>query len=448
MALPGVWVFLSEWVEKKSYWFWPTQKLSIMLSRKGDTPTPRKSMRKQQVVSSWAEASFGRSMSQKWKEEALSGAQGGRDLVVNRWLARATLDIIGEAAFNYDFGTLDNQENKVSKAYHNMFSKSLLHPPRWDVLFKATWKYWPAAVLDLVQYIPTREYTHFRRTRGIIEGVAQELVDAKKSALLSGDPKSKDIMSILVKANASEDPKSRLSDEEMIAQMATLTLAGHETTSNTLSWALWEIAKLPEYQETMRAEIASVRGKVAERGDNDFTMEDLESMTYVNAALKETLRYHPVVFHMTRAAVQDDVIPLSKPIHSKSGDAISEIPVSAGQSVLISVCAYNRLVDVWGEDAQEFNPMRWIDNPTEKEVKVGVYSNLMTFSGGIRSCIGWRFTLLETLSLLVELIENFRFSLSSEEAEIMRVPAGIMIPMVRGRMGEGTQMPLHVSLVQ
>ena len=79
---------------------------------------------------------------------------------------------------------------------------------------------------------------------------------------------------------------------------------------------------------------------------------------------------------MTRAAVQADVIPLSKPIHSKSGDTISEIPISAGQSVLISVCAYNRLVDVWGEDAQEFNPMRWIDNLTEKEVKVGVYSNL------------------------------------------------------------------------
>ena len=79
---------------------------------------------------------------------------------------------------------------------------------------------------------------------------------------------------------------------------------------------------------------------------------------------------------MTREAVHDDVIPLSKPIQSKSGNTISEIPICAGQSVLISVCAYNRLVDVWGEDAQEFNPRRWIDNSTEKEVKVGVYSNL------------------------------------------------------------------------
>ena len=57
-------------------------------------------------------------------------------------------------------------------------------------------------------------------------------------------------------------------------------------------------------------------------------------------------------------------------------------------------------------------------------------------------------SLLESISLLVELIENFKFSLPSEEAEIMRVPAGIMIPMVSGRLGEGAQMPLHVSLVQ
>ena len=68
--------------------------------------------------------------------------------------------------------------------------------------------------------------------------------------------------------------------------MATLTLAGHETTANTLTWALWELSKIPEFQEKMRAEIAIVRGKITERGDSDFTVEDLESMQYVNAALK------------------------------------------------------------------------------------------------------------------------------------------------------------------
>lgn len=79
---------------------------------------------------------------------------------------------------------------------------------------------------------------------------------------------------------------------------------------------------------------------------------------------------------MMRVAVQDDVIPLSKPILSKTGATITDIPVSAGQSVLISICAYNRLTDLWGEDAHEYNPMRWIHPTAEKDIKVGVYANL------------------------------------------------------------------------
>ena len=147
----------------------------------------------------------------------------------------------------------------------------------------------------------------------------------------------------------------------MISQMATLTLAGHETTANTMSWMLWELSKLPEYQEKMRAEIAVYRAKLAERGAADFSIEDLESMPCVNAALKvcpgwrlmmcdahylvqESLRYHPAVYHISRVAEQDDVIPLALPIHSKSGEVINEIPVSKGTPVLIDICAYNRCV--------------------------------------------------------------------------------------------------------
>ena len=71
--------------------------------------------------------------------------------------------------------------------------------------------------------------------------------------------------------------------------MATLTLAGHETTANTLSWALWELSKMPDYQAKMRAEIAAARAKLGERGGTDFTLEDIESMELVNAALKVSM---------------------------------------------------------------------------------------------------------------------------------------------------------------
>ena len=92
---------------------------------------------------------------------------------------------------------------------------------------------------------------------------------------------------MIVQANASEDPAYALSDVEMISQMATLTLAGHETTANTLTWTLWELAKHPEWQDKMRVEIADWRAKLAERGPGlDFGMEELEGMPVLNAVMK------------------------------------------------------------------------------------------------------------------------------------------------------------------
>ena len=89
-----------------------------------------------------------------------------------------------------------------------------------------------------------------------------------------------------VKANASEDPKTQLTYTEMTAQMQSLTFAGHETTASTLSWMFWELAKHPEYQVKMRAEIRATRAAVLARGDTSFTIDDLDSMTSVMNAIK------------------------------------------------------------------------------------------------------------------------------------------------------------------
>lgn len=71
-----------------------------------------------------------------------------------------------------------------------------------------------------------------------------------------------------------------------MAQMLTLTFAGHETTANTMSWMFWELAKHPEYQARMRDEIRAVRAAMIARGDDRFTIDDLDSMTTVMNAIK------------------------------------------------------------------------------------------------------------------------------------------------------------------
>ena len=73
----------------------------------------------------------------------------------------------------------------------------MLHPPKWDILFKALWSYIPERILYYVKYIPSREYSRFRRTLSLIEGVSRGLVNEKRAAYLAGDAKSKDIMTLL-----------------------------------------------------------------------------------------------------------------------------------------------------------------------------------------------------------------------------------------------------------
>jgi cytochrome P450 len=63
-------------------------------------------------------------------------------------------------------------------------------------------------------------------------------------------------------------------------------LAGHETTASTMNWVLWELSKDPEYQALCREEIAHIRSQVIVRGEEDFSITDLENMPYVTAVIK------------------------------------------------------------------------------------------------------------------------------------------------------------------
>ena len=170
----------------------------------------------------------------------------------------------------------------------------------------------------------------------------------------------------VVKANSSADAKTRLDDEELIAEMYSLTLAGHETTSSTLSFLLYELARHPEYQERMRQEIREARARVIARGGTELKPEDLDSLTQsVNAikastthyrcpwigkscdlidacVMQETLRLHPIVVGLPRVAVKDDVIPLAHPIVSTTGEQIAEVPIKAGQVFYASFVGYQR----------------------------------------------------------------------------------------------------------
>ncbi|KAJ7691702.1 cytochrome P450 [Mycena rosella] len=333
-------------------------------------------------------------LSTQWKELLAIDMSA----VVNtpRWFSRFFLDVIGEVAFDYQFSATDDEDDPFAIALSSV-APGLTIPSKLAIFILALVEFLPPKMIHLfMEYAPVKALQNSRRVTRIAVGVAKDLVDEKAEALIAGKGK-RDIMSLLVKANASANLRMNLSETEMLAQMQTIMQAGHETTANTLSWTMFELTQHPDVQSKLRAEIRVAESAMHARGATEFTYVDFEAMPYTVAVMKETLRFHPVAYSSVREAARDEVLPLSTPIVTKSGKTITELPIPKDMILVISNAGYNRL------DAQVFNPERWLNGTVQTTTSVGVYGNLMTFGSGHRACIGWRIAVYEYQAFLVEL---------------------------------------------
>ncbi|KAK0493395.1 cytochrome P450 [Armillaria luteobubalina] len=166
-------------------------------------------------------------------------------------------------------------------------------------------------------------------------------------------------------------------------------------------------------------------------------------MLWLNACIKETVRLHPLAQSLFRQTAQDDVLPLAEPIITSDGKSCSQVPIAKGQVVMASIYTYNRLPSVWGDDADEWNPNRFLDGRDIKQTSLGVMricmvlSVLLTFSASIRGCIGWRFAVMELQSVVTELLSEFEFSMPKGVYRLQHGPAGIvLIPIVPERQSK------------
>jgi cytochrome P450 len=127
----------------------------------------------------------------------------------------------------------------------------------------------------------------------------------------------------------------------------------------------------------------------------------LDKLPWLDAVVRETLRLDAPVPGINRSAVKSEMLPLSRPYVDQDGVLHESIAISEGDSLWIPLMVVNRSVELWGPDAKEWKPERWIDGsghdgvPEAVKIIPGVYSNTMSFFGGIHSCIGFRFALYE-----------------------------------------------------
>lgn len=374
----------------------------------------------------------------KWND--ITGAEGSV-INIHDWLSRATLDVIGDSSFTYKFNSVegDYKSTELGEALDDLFIDFGLYPARTSLVYNALLRVCAEPIANLLKWLPNRQNDRLNQFFNLSVRVVRRIIDNRGAAALEGE---KDILSILLRAKDSKDPSKALSDTELIAQLTLMIIAGHDTTAATLTWMFWELAKDPKSQERIRAEIREHRIRVG--NGVDFSGQDYDAMTYLNASLKEALRLHPVLNTLVRQASEDVVLPLAEPLMTKKG-LVTGIPVSKNQDLQISLAGYNRLPSVWGEDAEKWNPDRWIGKDWSKTVSVGMTSNLMTFSGGVQGCIGWKFGYMEAQAMAAHMLETFEFSIPADQPKILRLPTAVMLPLVEGQLEKGIQMPLLVK---
>lgn len=381
----------------------------------------------------------------KFKEAIARNNNAPTVIDVHPWMGRTTLDAVGAAAFDYQFNAVEDGTNPLLKAYYNLFADTFFERTDGIVLFEELLSRLPEWTHTLMRNLPNPQMRRLKAYMKIAREVAQSILNRQSRLIQAGKEGSKDVMSILIRANFSENPANKLSDEEILCQLTTLNLAGHETTANTITWALYELSRHQDFQTEVREEIAATRARAAQRGDTELSVTDLDSMKCLLALMKETLRYHPIVTTLIRSAAKDDVIPLSQPIQSKEGITLTSIPVKKGQRVMLSIAGYHRLKSVWGDDTDVWRPHRFLEGVEgHQTTALGVTANVATFSSGLRSCIGWRFAMIEMQTILIELLENFEFLPPPGNIEIIRAATGLMTPMVKDSPTRKSELPLTV----
>jgi cytochrome P450 len=302
------------------------------------------------------------------------------------WASRATLDIIGVAGMGQDFGAIQNPDTELNQTYRKVFK-----PSRGAAIMGLLNMFLPGW---LVRNLPVKRNGEIGAAAAVIRNTCRQLIRAKKDKLEKNELKDIDILSVALESGG-------FSEDNLIDQLMTFLAAGHETTATAMTWATYLLCVHPGVQARLREEI---RGRLPSLDDDEtVTSQQIDTMPYLNAVCNEILRYFPPVPLTLRDAAHDTIL---------LGHNIPK-----GTRVMLIPWAVNKSVDLWGKDADTFDPERWLySEKNPHSASGGATSNYsyLTFLHGPRSCIGQGFAKAEFACLLAAWIGRFEFELNDE----------------------------------
>ena len=180
---------------------------------------------------------------------------------------------------------------------------------------------------------------------------------------------------------------------ELRSQLLNVLMAGRDTTVGTMSWIFHSLARYPRVFLKLREAVVEDFG-TAKNPRKPITFENMKACTYLQYVISETLRLYPNVAMNSRRATRDTTLP-------KGGGCTGESPiyVRRGQEVNYYAIAMHRREDIWGKDADEFVPERWIGRRHGWEY--------LPFNGGPRTCPGQQFALTEAAFVTIKVLQRF-----------------------------------------
>ncbi len=319
-----------------------------------------------------------------------------------------TLDILGEIAFAHDFCGMQTIQEWATNNSDTAKAKIDELPQISDRLIQALNASMRASSKRIVLSVfglslLDREAA---QTRRVVNDAVAEVVDKARQRYeargrattnkSSGKYAAKSVLEALLDAKDadSKDGKEALNDNELQDEVKTFLIAGHETTSTWCYWATFCLCKYPEIQDRVYEDIIK-HAPLQTMDKTNIDLETVEKMTYLDAFLKEVLRFYSPAGLIVRHNVQEETY----------GDTI----IPANTRITVPIYLVHRSPRYW-KNPDVFEPERWLG----EELPYNHSYAFLPFSHGPRNCIGYRFATMEAKLIMASILQQVRFELIPE----------------------------------
>ncbi|KAF4524102.1 hypothetical protein B566_EDAN007685 [Ephemera danica] len=299
-------------------------------------------------------------------------ADSGQDVDIKDLLARYTTDVIGSCAFGIKCDSINDPNNEFRVMGRQMFHSNLFSALKRVIMLASP------QISRLLRISNTPESLNdFFRT----------LVRNVMAARAKTGETRKDFIQLLmeIKEKGSiSDTNEKFTDDDVTAQALVFFIAGFETSSTALTFALFELARRPDLQRTAKRHIE----EVLERFDGQLTYQSIQEMTYLDWILQESLRKYPPLSMLPRICTKNYVIPGT------------DIVLEEGTHIVIPIHAIHNDPTHF-PDPETFNPDRFSEETTANQ------NLFLAFGEGPRQCIGLRFAKMQSKLALAMLLRKF-----------------------------------------